>query len=490
MEDDDRWNYASPHEVLDAMHADFERTVRLDTAIGHSRSRDEAETLRDEINTISSAWLERDEWQTHWRYLQRAYHEWTTEPRQLSAYLDRLILQAPLGEEHPPDDPTIDVLEFVSELDCRHREVARRRATQRFSGAVAYEASYARVGDTEARRIPATSWWQARHWLSEQVAALPDQQLRVEISCQEVQFGDQRVVMTAQRIRPTELLAELVRFDDLLNAWHEPRGLPWLDELRVDVLLEEYSTASAAAQNPWDVEHRFEHRLRADDLRDQIRDFAAHADIEDAPRRLAEADANLASTNPYAIEPLGRTWLDDLVDRAARRLRQHTDRGIAIEYPHPGDPASTIHAGYRDTSITTPWYAEEHLLLTSDGETWTQILPIGNYGSHHELVNALRQHAKDLRHVTEDVIAQQVPLASLAALRSHEDTLAQLTDDLGVCRQLRANVAAQRAHPITATPSRTTAPPLRSNAANETRDCATARRPHTPRTQPHRGRHL
>ncbi|MBF6062006.1 hypothetical protein IU500_19345 [Nocardia terpenica] len=317
---------------------------------------------------------------------------------------------------------------------------------QQPDGRMPYEAVYRLADDSEKAFMPTTSWWKARQWLIGRTTIFPRQRVNTEIRWRDLQSGDQHTLMTAHNAEPSDLRDALIKLDTLLGAEHATHGLAWLDDLHFDILCDDYHDAMLAQHNPYAFDHRLEHQLHADDLRDQILDFANRAGIPHTADHLAGIDAAIASHDFHNHELPRSTWLDDAVNRADQILHQQKTLGLRVNYPRPDNPRHIIHAGRDEIDPRNPWYAEDHLTINRDGGSGAQITPIGRFRTCQDLIDTLRNHATDPWTNGNKVVPQRITPQAARGLRDFDRNLTALAEDLNFYRQLRIDLAARQPH--------------------------------------------
>ncbi|WP_216895618.1 hypothetical protein [Nocardia alni] len=451
MEPDSNDRPGDRADIESALRRDFARAYRLGVAAEFATTQTEGLRLREQADHIARSWLAgNDEWTRHWQYLDDACDHFRDDPIQARKYPGSLT-------HHDSPDPATAATKLASLQQAWVMDHERRIATappdpidHRTLQTLPYTATYRPHGRLKSHER-LTSWWQAREWIRDTTYRYPSTAADIEISARDIHTGTQHVLMTAEHADPIKLRTELTRLDQLLGARRNLDGKPWLDELCADVLADEYHKVLAAQSNPWGMRHRFEHQLRADDLRDQYLDFATRAAIPSPADLLASIDHTVRTTNLYAIEPATTSWLDDTVTHAEQAPVAVKDAGLSTHYRAPDDSAVTIVAGWNIIHGDTPWYAETRIAVENNGWISTHTGPSGHYATCAELMAALQQHAGT--GATDPGSARAVPANVAATLWDFEGQLADLTDDLTATQHIRQTIRSDEPYRLTSSGS-------------------------------------
>jgi len=426
-------------EIEAAMRADYARVFRLWTAAEFARTYAEQVELLQRVDQIAEGWEgPMDEWSRHWRYLDDAWVWMADQPVQARQYLAGITDRGGLDPDPATAATKLASLQQAFTLDTEYRAATAtpRTIDERTLETLPYTAIYAAKGrfiihDTF------TSWWKAREWIRDHTYTHPALPASIVITGRDLRTGNQHILMTAEHADPAALRAELTRLGRLLGEGRAVDGKPWLDELCADILADEYRKNVAAQLNPWEVRHRFEHQLRADDLRDQCLDFTGRAGITAGADHLAAVDSSVRRANLYAVDPAATSWLDDTVAHVEHLSGQLQHLGVDTQHSVPGDPAVTIVAGWSIVHGDTPWYAEVRVAHEHGGWICTPEGPSGRYRSCGDLVTALQRY----RTASADPAGSQpIPSEVATALWGFEGQLTELRDDIATTQRIRDHI--------------------------------------------------
>lgn len=292
------------------------------------------------------------------------------------------------------------------------------------------------------------SWSAARQWLIARACDTdPDTLVDITITGPDPSSGAaSRPLMTGTGLTASELGEQLHRIDELLGATPipvDPGAHSWLDELRYDVLCDSYRDTLLDQRNPWAIGHRFEYRLRADDLRTAIGDYArqtglhspeAHANIDERGEFVeAHLESIRGGVRERAIEwstpPRASTWLDDVVEHAQQRLDRLTTEGLRLTYIDPAQPDRLTSIGFDEDH----WYLQ-HAHTAVDGSTLIYDTPAHTYLTFAELPITPDGHVAGIR--------AAVPQRIIDQLRAFDNELHTLRQDLSCVTQLRGAIRA------------------------------------------------
>ncbi len=466
-----------------ALRADFTRAFRLLVAADFARSEHECEALLVQAEHLAENWLRpNDEWSRHWLFLEDVCDRFRYHP--LEARQELAGINGPILDPDPVVAATkMAGLQQAFTLDTEYRAAtaAPRAVDTQQLEELPYTATYT-AKDQLTVHGTFTSWWRARKWIRDNTYTHPSRPATIEITGRDNHTGNQHALTAADDTDPTALRAELTRLDRLLGGRRQSDGKPWLDELCADILVDEYRENFAAQLNPWEVRHRFEHQLRADDLRDQYVDFAVRAEIPTAADPAEAVDDALYARNLYAAEPTDTSWLDDIVTFAEQLPGQLKELGVDIRYQAPDDPAVTIAAGWSVVHGDKPWYAEVRITQEDGGWIGTGECPSGRYATCGELITALQQYGTDRPHPADHSGMQPVPSEVAARLWGFDSQLTELADDITTTKAIRSRIRAREPYQLTCSRTETPGPDSRKQTTSPARD-RTQTEPSTPQDQ-------
>ncbi len=404
--------------------------------------------LTRDIDAIARRWTTAPSpWKEHWDHLVTAAQRWEADPQAMQQALHRIA----------DDFVHTGTTDLASPLQVRNLLVAgelveSRRTDMGFAFAptpdhidytYGYVTSYRSSADGtiwESLR----SWSAARQWLIAQ-AGDTDPNTIVDITITGPDPGSgaaSRPLMTGTGLTAAELAEQLHRIDDLLCTTPTPvesSAHSWLDELRYDALCDSYRDTLLEQRNPWTIGHRFELRLRADDLRAAIVDYGDRTGLQ-SPATRANTDAiekhleNIRrSVRDRPIEwstaPQISTWFDDAVADAQHQLDRLTAEGLRLTYIDPAQRNRITTIGFDDDH----WYIQ-HAHTASDDRTLTYDTPPHAYPTCADLPTTPDRHVAGTGGAVPENIIDQ--------LRAFDIELHTLEQNLSCVQQLRDAIRA------------------------------------------------
>ncbi|WP_405166466.1 hypothetical protein OG203_16065 [Nocardia sp. NBC_01499] len=437
--DDDRQAPHLGHDFSESgMREAYDDLYRLRQRSITTESATEYLALNTAATQLERAWLTGPpQWALRWRYLDAAIEDWANDPDLARQNLDEAVH----GSVHNPPNLTPTVR---ASLEQAARLVRRARmAEPTDTSSLAYIATYTHTATTTGDLGAHTSWWKAREWVRERAVADADTPVDLTVAAHDVVSGKRRLLTIATAIPAAEVVTELDRLTTVLSGARERDGKPFVDDLHYEVLCDDYQAAMISARHPDAGTLRFEHKLYADDLRDQTLDFATSLGRQDTVAELADIDRTARRDVVFLPAP-GSSWLDQITDHAEQAHQQLDWQGIEIHYPHPHDPTLIIQAGHTPVHHANRWYGHQ-LRLTQLGDAHTgELHQIGRYNSCEELLTALQYHTNttDPGHDGES----RVPADVTARLREFDQQLRELGTNLATSRTIR--VAIRSGQPI------------------------------------------
>ncbi|RJO67949.1 hypothetical protein D5S18_34170 [Nocardia panacis] len=431
----------SAESGIDKMRLDFVRFYHLSVAAEFARSDGERTALLKEADRISTPWREVPGERTiDWWYLSAAVGEWARDSAGMQGHLDAVDE----GRIYITNDQRASLVQ-AKQLNAA-REAAIRPAE--FTDELAmlpYRARIKPAEDTEAIEKHTTSWWLAREWLSDISCVYPEQVVDVEIAWYDQHSGEWRNLIEGSGVGTEDLRVELADLDRLLGGRRTLDPKPWLNDLVNDVLSDEYRAALVEQNNPWaSTEHRIEHRLHADDLRDQILEFAG---VEHAADHLADIDTSVKEMNHFALEPQTGTWVDQMSRTAEYAFRQSEREVVRVNYhPDPTQPDYAIHAGYSNVDSENPWYAEEQISWKAEGKRLIEIRLLGRFNDLPALVQELQTYRID----GVGAGSQSIPASILDRLSNFDRYLIECADMAGNSKRLADGIRARAPYVVAA----------------------------------------
>ncbi|CAM4344454.1 hypothetical protein NONI108955_21890 [Nocardia ninae] len=431
---DDKEARHSGHDFNESeMRWAYEDLYRLRQNAITTESVTEYLALNTEATQLERAWLTGPpQWALRWRYLDAAVEDWANDPD----YARQILHETFFGSLYNP--PNLDGIERDSLLQAAR--LTRRGSTAEpiDTSSLAYIATYARTGSTTGDLGAHTSWWKAREWIREHAIADADTPVDLTIAAHDVVSGKRRLLNTATAIPAAEAVTELDRLTTVLGGARELDGKVFVDDLHCDVLCDDYQAAMNAANHPDAGTRRIEHKLHADDLRDQTLDFAASIGRQDIVEALADIDRTARQDGTDLAAPSG-SWLDQITDHAQRAREQLSWHGIEVHYPHPNDPSLIVHAGRSPVEHLDPWYGEQLRLTQPGGEHTGEMGRIGRYGSCEELLTALENRTATPG-FAHDRHRGAVPAEVVTRLREFDQKLRELDTNLTTSTSVRAAI--------------------------------------------------
>ncbi|PXX53442.1 hypothetical protein DFR70_12753 [Nocardia tenerifensis] len=464
-----------PHLAGDeaAMRETYDRCFRLRQASLHATTYERYHALRAEALRIEQDWLASAPghlWD-EWRNLQRIVQDSADQPGEVRDRRAELLYRAAFG------DPTLDTT-ALSLNSYFHAERLTEPATSPHrvhTSGLAYFATYQRSDSDDPAFAHLTSCWKAREWLYQQSVNHPDEErLTVDIRAVDYVSGAETMLMTGAGISSEELRDELDRLTDILGGERELDGKPFVDELHYDILVDDYTDAVTAANHPHASVLRFEHKLHADDVRDQTLDFAFHLGLN-ASDRLTDAD-NTALVRHRTTPAPPTSWLDNAADYTAWSRERLQENAFGIRYLASKGSRCEIRFRWTPLDPERPWYAEEFRFTEQDANTGV-VTSIGRYRSPGELAFAVKTWSA-ARYSDND--AAQLHYATRRAY-DWQHRLDRADDNTNTAQRIRESVRHREPFEISKNepPQAFTRPSNAANAESEMRnrgpqqDCST-----------------
>ncbi|WP_405165600.1 hypothetical protein OG203_11170 [Nocardia sp. NBC_01499] len=433
MDDKEARNSGRPEFSESGMRWAYEDFYRLRQDAITTESATEYLALNNEAAQLERAWLTGPpQWALRWRSLDAAVEGWANDPDLARRIHDEAVLGS---VDYPPNLNKI-------ERDSLHQAawLVRRStlAEPTETSALAYIATYTHTASATGDLGVHTSWWKTREWVRERAVADGEAAVDLTIAAHDVLSGRRRLLSTATAIPAADLVTELDRLTTVLGGAREPDGKPFVDDLHYEVLCDDYQAAMVAASHPDAAVLRIEHKLLADDLRDQTLDFAASIGRQDAVAQLAGIDRTARQDGADVAAP-GSSWLDQITDHAERTREQVRGQGIEVHYPHAHDPTLIVRVGRSPVHQLDPWYSEQLRLTQLGGEHTGEIHPIGRYSSCEELLTALENHTTTTS-PGRDAHPGAVPAEVVARLREYDRQLRELDTNLATSTSIRTAI--------------------------------------------------
>ncbi|MEV6276665.1 hypothetical protein [Nocardia sp. NPDC051832] len=364
-----------------ALRAAFSRHYQLCHDSLHVKSFTEYARLRQAAEDIQQQWENAPGgWGAQWQFLTSEVQRFADQPRQARETLYRLALGQPA-----PGLSTIEINSVTQAAELTNHGRLLERET---SSGLVYFASYYQHDPEEVAFGQLTSWWRARNWLYDQSVQHPDGLVDVEIVALDYVSGAESRLLSGRGVTDDDLRTELDQLTETLGGERAPDGKPFVDDLHYDVLTDLYTDAVTAANHRHAGRYRFEHKLHADDLRDQTLDFAAHIG-RNATDHLATID-NAAQRRAATTPASTTSWLDTAVHDAHTERHRLDEHAFSIQYPASAEPRCAVRVGWNPSDPERPWQAEE-LRHTGNDDHTGELTPIGRYRTPGELVDNLKQ---------------------------------------------------------------------------------------------------
>ncbi|MFI6998286.1 hypothetical protein [Nocardia sp. NPDC050175] len=429
--DYDREARPPEHEFSESgMRRAYEDLYQLRQRAIATESATEYLTLNTEATQLERAWLTGPpRWALRWRYLDAAVEDWANGPDLARQNLDEAVH----GSLHNPPNLTPTVRESLQQAARLVRRATMAEPVD--TSSLAYIATYTPTASATGDLGAHTSWWKAREWTREHAITDADTPVDLTIAAHDVISGKRRLLTTATAIPAAQVVAELDRLTTVLGGARERDGKPFVDDLHYEVLCDDYQAAMIAARHPGVGTRRFEHKLCADDLRDQTLDFATSIGRQDTVAELAGIDRTARHDVAFLPAP-GTSWLDQITDHAEQAHQQLSWQGIEVHYPHAHDPTLIIQAGHSPVQDLDPWHGQQ-LRLTQLGDEHTgELHQIGRYRSCEELLTALQNHTS----TTNPTQSGTVPAEVATRLREYDQQLRELDANLVTSRTIRTAI--------------------------------------------------
>ncbi|MEV0246866.1 hypothetical protein AB0H76_09795 [Nocardia sp. NPDC050712] len=363
------------------LRAAFSRHYQLCQNSLHAQSFAEYARLRQAAENIEKQWEKAPGgWGARWQFLAREVQRCADQPVQAREKLHRLVLGQPA--------PALNLVEMNSVLQAAKLTSRDRLHEREASSGLVYFAFYFQPDLKEVTFGQLTSWWRARNWLDDQSVQHPDGLVDVEIVALDCVSGVEYRLLSGQDIAEDDLHAELDQLTEILGGEREPDGKPFVDELHYDVLTDLYIDAVTAANHPHVGQYRLEHKLHADDLRDQTLDFATRIGLN-ATDHLATLDHTALRRAATTATP-ATSWLDTAVHDAHIERQRLDEHAFSIQYPACTEPRCAVRVGWNPSDPERPWQAEE-LRQTGSNDHTGELTPIGRYRTPGELVDNLER---------------------------------------------------------------------------------------------------
>jgi hypothetical protein len=206
--------------------------------------------------------------------------------------------------------------------------------------------------------------------------------------------------------------------------------MAWLDETRLDFLIEKYVTATIADHDPNYAQRRIETRIHRDNIRDQIHDYLNHDGIvTDNPTTAIDAAADYLNFDDAPTATADRppeTWLDESPRYWKDELTRTQQRGLIARFD---DPDGNRRIEIRTATGDARWHAVSVQPVTPAGPAGLARRDLGQYRSADELTDALELRL-DHRPI-------QIPADVKAELAQFEDRVSRLGHLVEASERLR-----------------------------------------------------
>ncbi|MGX1778376.1 hypothetical protein ACWIGW_40155 [Nocardia brasiliensis] len=438
---DDKEARPSGHDFSEsAMRCAYEQLYQLRQRAITTESATEYFALNTQATQLERTWLTGPAgWALRWRYLDNAVNVWANDPASARRTLDDAVF----GTVDGPPSATMferDTLLYAAQLTRRGGA-----AEPSHTSALAYIATYSRT-DSDASVLTAhTSWWKAREWISDRSSGDDEAPIEISIAAHDVVSGRrQMLTATIGAIPATEVKTQLNNMTTVLGGTRERDGKEFVDDLHYEVLCDDYHAAMTAANHPGAGSRRIEHKLCADDLRDQLLDFATTIGRQDAVETLADIDRGIRK-NASQGTAQDLTMFDEIANHAQHARDQLAWQGINAHYTLDKDPTRIVHVGRSPVEHLAPWYGEVLWLSDPENGHTGEMRPIGRFFSCEALIGALENHAFTTGPSTSH--PSPVPADVVRQLREFDQNLRDLDTNLQTSTTIRAAVrSAQPVH--------------------------------------------
>ncbi|MFG1795792.1 hypothetical protein [Nocardia sp. NPDC049149] len=403
-----------------------QRAISTDSATEYNASNTEASQLEQLWLTGPATWA------LQWRYLDTAVENWANDPPSASGLLNHIFDDLERGHTEAARLERDSLLQ-ADRLTSGSTDAVGTPHTS----SLTYITTYTNGPTTDLTTH--TSWWRAREWARERASGDADTTVDLTIAAHDLISGKRRLLTTATTIPATDVITELDRLTAVLGGARQRDGKEFVDELHYDILCDDYQAAMTAANHPTAEARRFEHKLCADDLRDQTLDFARNIGIQDAVETLANIDRTARETTRDHTTPQA-SWLDQITNHAERAREQITWHGIDAHYSLTDDSTRTIRAGRSPGESLEPWYGEELRWSQPGGEHVGEMHRIGRYATCEELLSALENYAAATPPAHSGQPVAAVPAEAATRLREFDQTLRELDNNLTTSTTIRAAI--------------------------------------------------
>ncbi|MEV0246865.1 hypothetical protein AB0H76_09790 [Nocardia sp. NPDC050712] len=402
------------------MRRDYDTVYALRQASLNAVTAVEYDELRDDAEHRERRWLARtDRWAAEWQFLDNAVQGWAENPAAMRCTRYELLRNVVFGRT-PLEQVKTRVASLLQADRLTGRGRRSLRSTRRTCGPLAYFAFYRELfcHDDDSFTVH-TSWWHARQWLGQQAQTQSsDRYVAAEIVAVDCLSGKRYPLIEANATTNAELAAEMTYLNRLLSDFLAAEG-PMHAEVRYDELAGAYLEAFIAANHHDAGLHRIEHRLHADDLRDQALDLAARLGVPAADHLsvLDHDTAERARTTP--APPTG--WLDACTHRFRTDRQRPGSAGFFIRYRLSTGAPTAIQLGWDPTKPQRPWQGQE-VRLGRDGAPNGRHRAIGEFSSLGELL----QNVENWCQPTYPGQSSAVRLYAARRLKEWSDHLAEL----------------------------------------------------------------
>ncbi|MEV6276664.1 hypothetical protein [Nocardia sp. NPDC051832] len=374
------------------MRRDYETVYALRQASLNTVTSLEYDHLRDDADRHERRWLARtDGWAAEWEFLDNAVQGWAENPPAMRRARYELLRKVVLGRTHL-EQVKIRVASLLQADRLTGRSGRSLHSTRRTCGPLAYFASYRELfcHNNDSFTLH-TSWWHARRWLGQQAQTHPgNRYAAAEIVAVDCLSGKHYPLIDANATTNAELAAEMAHLNRLLSDYPAADGQLHA-AVRYDELAAAYLAAFTAANHPGASAHRIEHRLHADDLRDQALDLAARLGVPSADH-LAALDRDIAERARNTPAPASG-WLDACAHKYRADRQRPGQAGFFIRYRISRGAPVALQIGWNPTNPQRPWQGQE-IRLSRDGTPTGHRRAIGEFSSLNELLRSVEQRCR------------------------------------------------------------------------------------------------
>ncbi|WP_280385965.1 hypothetical protein [Nocardia wallacei] len=273
-----------------------------------------------------------------------------------------------------------------------------------------YLAAFASHGSDNTAAQTFTSLRRAVEWLEMNVAAgEPDDTIDVTITVRVPESAAAQRILTLDSSPAADTSAELAVLAELTRPMPEPTGMAWLDETRLDFLVEDYLATTIDDHDPQFVSRRLETRLRRDNIRDQIVDYLRYIGREHAENPTEAVDTigqhlDFTANGEIHDQP-PETWIDRLPRQLHDEYLRICATGLVTHINDPDNDARRIDISMKGVG-DTPWHVVAMEVNEKPGFTTANRYDLGRYRNVDELTNALESRADDPIRIPDETKAE------------------------------------------------------------------------------------